>query len=163
VVEAALKRVREEFDAEYKILQEVVSHELKTSGVIDEAGSAILIHGPVGASGASITGQKGDSGRDGVSVVGPAGRDAKIQIGSVTVGSEASASLRETENGQVLDLVLPRGEKGDTGAAGQDGVSNVPGPVGADGKEGLQGIPGTGLTREDIAKLVLNMKQRGSI
>src|SRR6266851_8980521 len=32
VVEAALKRVREEFDAEYKMLAEVVRHELKKSG-----------------------------------------------------------------------------------------------------------------------------------
>src|SRR5437667_11195916 len=43
VVEAALKKVKDEFDAEYKILQEVVRHELKTSGVIDESGNAVLI------------------------------------------------------------------------------------------------------------------------
>src|SRR6266566_1273023 len=53
VIEQALKRVREEFDAEYKILAEVVRHELKTSGVIDEDGKAILIPGPVGACGVS--------------------------------------------------------------------------------------------------------------
>src|SRR5712691_3155323 len=61
VIDAALKRVREEFDAEYKVLSEVVRHELKTSGVIDESGNAILIPGPVGPV-SEIQGPKGDRG-----------------------------------------------------------------------------------------------------
>src|SRR5204863_6622056 len=74
VVELALKKVREEFDAEYKILAEVVRHELKTSGVINENGDAILLPGPVGAPGADsqVAGPKGD-----VGPVGPAGHDGK--------------------------------------------------------------------------------------
>ncbi len=159
-VEAALKKVKEEFDAEYKILSEVVRHELIKGGVLDDDGKAILIPGPTGQKGDSVT---GPSGQDGVSVIGPRGRDAKIQIGSVTVGSEASASLREENGVQVLDLVLPRAERGEQGLPGRDGVSNIPGPVGERGLEGERGIPGVGLSREEIGKLVLSMKQRGSI
>ena len=161
VVEAALKRVKDEFDAEYAALAQVVRHELIKGGVLDESGNAILVPGPAGA---SVVGPKGDVGQDGVSVVGPRGRDAKIQIGSVTVGSEASASLREHEGVQLLDIVLPRAERGEQGLCGKDGLdSTTPGPVGERGIEGQQGLPGVGLSREEIGKLVLSMKQRGSI
>ncbi len=160
VVELALKRVRVEFDEEHKMLAHVVHHALVTGGVLDESGKAVLIPGPKGD---SVVGAKGDPGQDGVSVVGPRGRDAKIEIGSVSVGETASVSLREHEGVQFLDVVLPRGEKGDTGAAGQDGVSNTPGPVGERGNEGERGLPGEGMNKAEIISLVLDMKRRGSL
>jgi len=96
VVEASLKRVREEFDAEYKILSEVVRHELKKSGVIDEDNKAILIPGTTGKCGADSTvpGPKGD--------VGPAGRDG-------VDGKDG----RDGDRG----LTGPQGERGERGGA----------------------------------------------
>lgn len=41
-----------------------------------------------------------------------------LSIGTVTAGDTASATIRGTAPNQVIDLVLPRGEKGDTGDAG---------------------------------------------
>jgi hypothetical protein len=161
VVEAALKRVKEEFDAEYAALAQVVRHELIKGGVLNDAGNAILIPGPAGPKGDSAVGLPG---QDGVSVIGPRGRDAKITIGDVAAGEKASFSLRDENGVQFLDVVLPRGEKGDTGAAGRDGNDSVvPGPVGERGSEGERGIPGPGLSKDDIVKLVMDLKRRGSI
>ncbi len=142
LVELALKKVREEFDAEYKILAEVVRHELKTSGVINENGDAILLPGPVGAPGADsqVAGPKGD-----VGPVGPAGHDGKSIVGA------------QGERGQDgADSTVP-GPKGDVGPAGRDGID------GRDGVEGQQGIPGAGLNKDQVIALVLDMRRRGSI
>ena len=166
VVEAALKKVKEEFDQEYAVLAQVVRHALVTGGVLDENGNAILIPGPTGAPGADsqVAGPAGRDGVDGKSIVGPAGRDAKIAIGSVTVGSEASASLREHENGQVLDLVIPRAERGEQGLPGKDGAdSTVPGVRGEIGPEGIRGLPGEGLSKAEVIEIIRDMKRRGSI
>src|SRR6266576_3991785 len=122
VVELALKKVRAEFDEEHKMLAHVVHHALVTGGVLDENGKAVLIPGPKGD---SVVGPKGDVGQDGVSVIGPRGRDAKITIGDVVAGETASVSLREHEGVQFLDVVLPRGEKGETGIPGRDGIDSV--------------------------------------
>ncbi len=140
VVEASLKRVREEFDAEYTVLSEVVRHELKTSGVIDENGKAILLQGPTRASGADSTvpGPKGD--------VGPAGRDG-------VDGKDG----RDGERG----LTGPQGERGEPG---KDSVVLGPkGDRGEVGPEGIQGLPGEGLSRQDVIDLILDMKKRGTL
>ncbi len=142
VVEAALKKVKEEFDQEYAILAQVVRHALVTGGVLDENGKAILIPGPTGAPGADsqVAGPRGDIGP-----AGPAGHDGKSIIGP------------QGERGQDgADSIVP-GPKGDTGPAGRDGID------GRDGAEGPQGIPGPGLGKDAIVQLVMDLKRRGSI
>jgi hypothetical protein len=160
--EQLLKNLAFEVTAVKASLQWAVIEELKRSRVIDAEGNAILIQGPKGDTGAesTIAGPSGKDGMDGK--IGPAGRDAKIQIGSVVSGETASASLREEDGVQILDLVLPRGEKGETGATG----ASIVGPKGdkGDSIEGPQGVPGAaGLDRHAVAQVVLGMKVRGTI
>src|SRR6266853_2845510 len=134
VIEAALKRVREEFDAEYKILTEVVRHELKTSGVIDEDGKAILIPGPAGAPGLP--------GRDGISnIPGPEGKQGPTGPQGLP-GKDGRDGIDGKDGRDGKDSVVP-------GPAGKDSV--VPGPV---GPEGPAGIPGPGLSRQDVIDLI---------
>jgi hypothetical protein len=102
-----------------------------------EPGKDSTVPGPRGETGASIVGPPGPTGATGPAstVPGPRGetgapgRDAQISIGKVSVGDNAAASIR-VENGiHYLDLVLPRGTKGDVGPAGP----SVEGPAGKDG------------------------------
>lgn len=58
---------------------------------------------------------------------GPVGPAVSLTVGTVTKGDQPSVTITGTAPHQVIDLVLPkgdRGEKGDTGAA-----STVPGPA----------------------------------
>ncbi len=146
--------------AETNLSQAVIS-ELLRSGVIGEDGKAILVPGPAGAD-SQVPGPKGDSivgptGRDAVD--GKPGRDAKIALGSVVAGEEASVILREDNGVQVLDFVLPRGERGEAGATG----ASVVGPKGDSivGPEGQQGIPGAGFSKDQGVSLIEDMKRRG--
>ena len=50
--------------------------------------------------------------------VGPAN---VLTIGKVETGEEASANIRGNSPNQVLDLILPKGDKGDTGEIGPQG------------------------------------------
>ena len=76
-------------------------------------------------------GKDGRNGVDGKSITGPAGRDAKVQIGSVTVG-EAGVTIHEENGVQVLNFTIPQGQ------AGKDGKdSTVQGPAGEPGKNGI--------------------------
>jgi hypothetical protein len=160
VVEEAKQAIQEEYGTAERVLREVVLHELKSSGVIDEEGKAILIPGPVGAP-STVAGAKGDPGIDGKSIVGPAGRDAKIAIGHVTAGEKASVAVREENGIQFLDFALPRGERGPAGESirGEKGAKGNPGQS----IEGCQGIPGEGLSRQEVIDLVLDMKRRKTI
>lgn len=97
--------------------------------------------GPPGRDGMNIKGDKGEqgpqgeSGRDGrdSSVPGPRGEGGpmgppggvpKICIGTVVVGECASATIsRETDMLYSLNLVIPRGLKGEAGDKGKDGVN----------------------------------------
>ena len=163
VVELAIKKVREQFDEEHRVLAQTILHQLKVSGVVDEFGKAVLIPGQTGATGAQ--GSKGDPGRSGVdgkSVVGPAGKPAKIVIGDVVAGTEASVSVRqESDNTYVFSFVLPRGEKGETGATGAD--STVAGPRGERGIDGLRGYPGIGVSEDRVIEIVSDMARRGRL
>lgn len=69
---------------------------------------------------------KGEPGENGPSNV--------LTIGSVTSGDTASAIITGESPNQVLNLVLPKGDKGDTGAQGEDGI---PGTSGQDGSDGV--------------------------
>lgn len=68
------------------------------------------------------TGNKGDKGDIGASNV--------LTIGNVTKGDEASATITGTSPSQVLNLVLPKGNKGDTGDKGDTGEKGETGDVG---------------------------------
>ncbi len=91
-----------------------------------------------------------------------------LSIGEVTTGEEAIATITGKEPNQVLNLVLPKGEKGDTGEKGdvgekgdkgeafkfsdftQEQLESLKGPQGERGETGEQGPPGIqGLPGED--------------
>ena len=94
--------------------------------------------GPAGKQGPA--GPEGKQGKDGA--VGPQGETGPantLKIGTVTSGDEAGAAITGTAPDQTLDLVLPKGDKGDTGAVGPQGET---GPVGATGPAGPQGDKG---------------------
>lgn len=69
-----------------------------------------------------IQGKDGERGADGQD-----GQNAtSIELGTVTSGDEASATLTPVGDGvYVLDLVLPRGEQGETGATGEAGADGL--------------------------------------
>ena len=95
--------------------------------------------GPPGRDGMNIKGEKGDqgvpgeAGRDGrdsvipgpqgdVGALGPAGPIPVIRMGSIVVGEQASGVIsRESDLLYTLNLVIPRGLKGETGNNGKDG------------------------------------------
>ena len=70
-------------------------------------------------------GDKGDTGGVGstgsAGPTGPAGPANSLSIGTVVTGGTASATITGTAPNQTLNLVLPKGDKGDTGPSG--GVS----------------------------------------
>lgn len=89
--------------------------------------------GPVGPAGPQ--GEKGAQGETGPQ--GDPGKAATIQIGTVSQGEPGtlpSVVNSGTDTEAVLDFVIPKGEKGDTGVAGPQGAV------------GPQGIPGTAAT-----------------
>lgn len=94
--------------------------------------------GPAGRDGMSIRGDKGEqgdkgeTGRDGrdSTVPGPKGEKGEtgnvgktpvLKIGRVITGEEAAAFIEGPPEEPVLNLVLPRGERGGVGASGKDG------------------------------------------
>lgn len=79
-------------------------------------------------------GSKGDTGATGAT--GPAN---VLTIGSVTSGKVASATITGEAPNQVLNLVLEKGDKGETGDKGATGDT---GPQGKQGIQGPQGKPG---------------------
>lgn len=112
---------------------------------------------PKGDRGAQGTpGAKGDPGADGKQgpqgkqgIQGPQGKQGiqgstgpanVLTIGSVTSGKVASATITGEAPNQVLNLVLEKGDKGETGDKGADGKQ---GPQGKQGVQGPQGISGT--------------------
>lgn len=77
----------------------------------------------------------------------------KLEIGEVTKGDEASASIVDSK----LNLVLPKGDqgiqgpKGETGEKGERGPQGLPGPKGDQGDKGDPGEKGdTGLSAYEI-------------
>lgn len=73
--------------------------------------------------------QKGNDGEQGEQgEQGPAGPSNTLTIGEVTSGSTASAEITGTSPNQVLNLVLPKGDKGDTGETGPQGETGATGP-----------------------------------
>ena len=91
--------------------------------------------GPQGEQG--VQGETGATGATGPQ--GPAGPANVLTIGSVTSGKVASATITGEAPNQVLNLVLEKGDKGDTGEKGATGDR---GPQGEQGIKGPQGNPG---------------------
>ena len=54
---------------------------------------------------------------------GANGQDNTLTIGTVSTGTNPSATITGESPNQVLNLVLPRGNAGATGPAGQDGIT----------------------------------------
>ncbi len=110
--------------------------------VLDGAKGEQGVQGIPGEAGAK--GDTGEKGADGAK--GDPGKAATITIGSVTSGSQASVENAGTANAAVLNFVLPKGEKGDTGLqgvtgeAGAKGEQGEPGKNGSDGKNGEDGF-----------------------
>jgi hypothetical protein len=95
--------------------------------------------GPPGRDGMNIKGDKGEqgvpgeAGRDGrdslipgpvgdMGVMGPPGPIPRITMGTMVCGEEPSANIsRESDMHYVLNLVVPRGLKGEAGPKGKDG------------------------------------------
>ena len=87
-------------------------------------------------------GDKGDTGPQGIRGVqgetGPQGPKGEVgpsnvlSIGNVVKGDEASASITGDSPNQILNLVLPKGDKGDIGPQGPQGIQGPPGETGAD-------------------------------
>ena len=74
--------------------------------------------------------QKGNDGQQGEQgEQGPAGPSNTLTIGEVTSGSTASAEITGTSPNQVLNLVLPKGDKGDIGDTGPQGEIGATGPA----------------------------------
>ncbi len=79
---------------------------------------------------------------------GEKGDTNKLTIGIVEKGEEASASIVGESPNQILNLVLPKGDKGDTGEAftydkfTTEQLENLRGPQGKQGIQGEQGLTG---------------------
>ena len=65
-----------------------------------------------------------------------------LSIGEVKSGETAEASITGKEPNQVLNLTLPKGEKGETGLTGPKGDTGERGPQGIQGEVGPQGETG---------------------
>lgn len=109
-------------------------------GVQGETGAtgATGPQGPKGETGPrGPQGEQGPQGKTGPQ--GPAGPANVLTIGSVTSGKVASATITGEAPNQVLNLVLEKGDKGETGEKGATGDT---GPKGEQGIRGPQGNPG---------------------
>lgn len=93
-----------------------------------------------------LDGAKGEQGVQGIpgeaGAKGDPGEAATITIGSVTSGTQASVENAGTANAAVLNFVLPKGEKGDTGLQGVTGEAGAKGEQGEPGKNGTDGKNG---------------------
>ena len=93
---------------------------------------SVSIKGPQGDKGdPGAKGEKGDKGADGApGVQGEAGMAATISVGIVSTGepgTQASVTNAGTDSTAVLNFVIPRGEKGETGAKGDTGATGEAG------------------------------------
>lgn len=79
--------------------------------------------GPKGEQG--IQGERGEPGIQGLpGPTGEPGPSNTITIGTVTKGDEAQANIRGNSPNQILDLVLPKGDKGEKGDPGPAGTTD---------------------------------------
>lgn len=89
--------------------------------------------GPQGIQG--LQGERGEKGEQGErGEQGQTGPANTLTIGSVTKGDDASATITGESPNQVINLVLPKGEKGDQGEQG------IQGPQGEQGHTPVAGV-----------------------
>lgn len=93
---------------------------------------AVGVGGPRGQQG--VQGPQGET--------GPAGPANTLTIGTVQEGETAAATITGDSPSQVLNLVLPKGEKGDTGEKGEMGAQGAKGDKGDKGEAGEKGEKG---------------------
>jgi hypothetical protein len=133
-----------------------IVQELKTAGVVDSEGRAILLPGPVGPTGNSgPAGQSivGPAGRAGESITGPAGRDGvdgkSPDVSELVSAAQSQANqfvewklseLQSELRNLILQILQERKVLDAQGNA-------VPGP------EGKSGTPGPGVTPSDISQM----------
>ena len=152
VVEAAKLAMTEEFGTLHKFLNakalvEIINHQLKLAGVIDDAGQACLIPGPQGK-----TGPQGPLG-----LIGPVGPEGpKGETGPQGLQGQPGVSNTPGPLGV-------QGERGEQGPHGPAGTAGPQGERGEQGAEGPQGIRGDGLSKSDVVAIVVDMKRRGSL
>lgn len=106
----------------------VTAHKAELKGDKGDKGDA----GEKGDTGAKgDKGDKGDTGATGANGVTPT-----LKVGSTTTGNagtNATVTMTDSNNVYTLNFVIPRGDKGDTGAKGEAGVKGQDGAKGADG------------------------------
>lgn len=83
---------------------------------------------------------RGEPGPQGIQ--GPVGPSVNLSIGEVTDGDSASATITGTSPNLVLNLTLPKGEKGDPGVEGPQGPKGDQGEQGVQGEQGPKGEQG---------------------
>lgn len=100
--------------------------------------------GPQGIQGVQgIQGKIGPQGERGPQgIQGATGPANTLKIGNVTKGDNPSASITGTSPNQILNLVLPKGDKGEQGIQGIQGIQGEQGPKGEQGPQGIQGETG---------------------
>lgn len=117
---------------------------------------------PIGPKG--NTGEKGDQGPKGEQgIQGETGATTSLSIGRVSSGEEASATIIGEAPDQILNLVLPKGdkgEKGNVGPQGEQGIQGNPGPansltVGTVEKGAVPSATITGEAPNQVLNLVL--------
>lgn len=117
---------------------------------------------PIGPKG--NTGEKGDQGPKGEQgIQGETGATTSLSIGRVSSGEEASATIIGEAPDQILNLVLPKGdkgEKGNVGPQGEQGIQGNPGPansltIGTVEKGAVPSATITGNSPNQVLNLVL--------
>ena len=81
-------------------------------------------------------GPKGDTGPQGPA--GDVGQFSDLSIGNVVSGAVASATITGDAPHQILNLTLPKGEKGDIGPQGPKGDTGATGPQGPAGSSSYE-------------------------
>lgn len=137
---------------------------------IGDNGNWYLGDADTGKSSRGLQGQKGEKGEQGdigpqgiQGLQGEPGKTTNLSIGKVTNGKTASATITGESPNYTLDLVLPEGEKGETGPQGPKGEKGVQGEQGIQGPKGEQGhTPAVGVdyfTEEDKKEINATNKE----
>ena len=114
--------------------------ELKQEHPTGNLGDAYLIQGELYVwsenqftwiSGGNIQGPAGEKGEQGEQ--GEPGPSNVLKIGTVTSGETASATISGNSPSQTLNLVLPKGDKGEKGDTGPQGIQGEKGDTGPAG------------------------------
>ena len=138
--ECYIQSVKQGLKVRVGIYPVAIEGESGSGAVIGEGKSAYEIavdYGFVGTEKewlASLKGKDGANGADGVT--------PQIEIGDVTNGNTASASISGTTEKPLLNLTLPKGDKDEKGDKGEQGIQGEQGNKGDKGDPGQDGVNG---------------------